>query len=165
MKPVPHFQRSQQGAMLIESLMAILIFSLGVLGLVGVNAVAVGGQSDAEYRSEANRLAGRIANEIWVSVDRSNPVNLGISLANFAHRADVADACDTSTAGTPSGNALVSSWVADVTGAGPGGLPGATDRMQQILIDPALNQVRVTLCWRAPTDIVARRHVFTSYIS
>lgn len=164
MKPVRHSQHLQQGAMLIESLMAILIFSLGVLGLVGVNAVAVGGQSDAQYRSEANRLAGRIANEIWVSVDRSNPVNLGTTLATFAHRADVPDACDIGTAGTPSGNALVSNWVAAVTGAATG-LPGATDRMQQILIDPALNQVRVTLCWKASTDLVARRHVFTSYIS
>ena len=162
MKPLRHRAAPQQGAMMIESLMAILILSLGILGMLGVNAVAIGGQSDAQYRADANRLAGRIANEIWVGVDRSNAVNLANSLDGFAHRADVADACDVATAGTPSDNAVVKSWV---TAATAGALPGATDRMQQIVIDAALNQVRVTLCWKAPTDLAARRHVFTSYIS
>ena len=62
---------SQRGMMLIEALMAILIFSLGILGMVGVNALAVSSQSDAQYRTEANRLATQIINQIWLSVDRS----------------------------------------------------------------------------------------------
>ncbi len=156
---------SQNGVILIEALMAILIFALGILGLVGVNSLAAGAQSDAQFRSEANRLASRIVNEMWVKVDRSDPTstNLADSLATFAHRSDV-DACDTAAAGTPSGNALVTDWVSTITTGGVGGLPNATDRMQQIVVG-ADNQVTVTVCWRAPTDVWTRRHVVTTYIN
>ena len=171
-----NLHRHQRGVMLIEVLMAILVFSLGVLGMVGVNSVALSTQSDAEYRSVANRLANRIINEIWVSADRSSDANLAASLATFAHRADPAllapagNPC-ANVAGTPSANALVTGangWVADATGGGAmgalGGLPGATNTMQQIVVGAA-NQVTVTVCWKAPADLAARKHVLTSYIN
>lgn len=159
----------QRGMMLIEALMAILVFSLGVLGMMGVNAVAASTQSDAQYRNEANRVATRIVNEMWVNVDRTTDANLAASMATFVHRADVG-ACDTSADGTASTNALVTGWVADITGGGTagtiGGLPGATNRMQQIMIPAgAGNQVIVTVCWKAPKDIAVRKHVVTSYIN
>jgi type IV pilus assembly protein PilV len=161
-------QRSAQGGMiLIEALMAILVFSLGILGLVGVNALAAGTQSDAQFRNEANRLAQRIINEMWVNVDRTtDDVALAASVASFAHRADVATPCDTGSAGTASTNDLVTNWVATVVGGGMAGLPGATDHMQQITVNAAAgNQVTVTVCWRAPADIAVRRHVVTTYIN
>jgi type IV pilus assembly protein PilV len=159
-------QRSAQGGMiLIEALMAILVFSLGILGLVGVNALAAGTQSDAQFRNEANRLAERIVNEMWVNVNRTDEVTLAAAVATFSHRADVA-ACDTGSDGAASANPLVTNWVATVTGGGMAGLPGATARMQQIVVNAAAgNQVTVTVCWKAPADIAVRRHVVTTYIN
>ena len=152
----------QQGLILVEALMAILIFSLGVLGLVGVISVAASTQSDAHFRAEANKLATRIVNEIWVNVDRSNPTTLTTSLAGFAHRSGV-EACDPLAAGVASINPLVTNWVAVVGAGGQTGLPNAVG-MQQIVVG-ADNQVSVTVCWKTPSDVATRRHLVTTYIN
>ncbi len=150
--------------MIIEALVAILIFALGVLGLVGVNAMAGSTQSDARYRTDANRLANQIANEIWLYADRTSQQTFSDSIAAFAHRSDVG-ACD-KTAGTPSQAAPVTAWVATVTGAGLQGLPGSVAGMQQILVDPAAgNRITVTLCWQAPGDVWVRKHVAVTYVN
>jgi type IV pilus assembly protein PilV len=46
-------RRAQVGALLLEALVAILIFSLGVLGFVGLQAKSIRYVSDAQYRAEA----------------------------------------------------------------------------------------------------------------
>ena len=71
---------------LIEALVAILIFSLGILGLVAMGATAVSSQSDAQYRTEASSLADSIAGAIAVGVDRTDPVTKAATLAAFAHQ-------------------------------------------------------------------------------
>lgn len=147
---------------MIEALMAILIFALGVLGMVGVNYVASTNQSDAQYRSEANRMASELVNQIWVSVDRTNEANLVASLNAFKHREDVA-ACDTTSAGTASVSPIVTAWIGDITGV-TRGLPGSTNKMQQIRVG-ADHQVTVTVCWKAPSDMWVRQHIFTSYVN
>ena len=57
---------SQQGVILLEALIGILIFSLGVLALVAMQAVSVSNVSNARYRTEAAFLANEIISEIWV---------------------------------------------------------------------------------------------------
>ena len=46
----------QSGVMLLEALIAILIFSLGILSLVALQATAVQLTSDAKYRTDATLL-------------------------------------------------------------------------------------------------------------
>ena len=53
--------RRQGGFFLIEAMVAILIFALGILGLVAMGGTAVSSQSDAQYRTEAAGLADSIA--------------------------------------------------------------------------------------------------------
>src|SRR5205823_13644336 len=48
---------SERGVMLIEALAAILIFSIGILAVVGMQAVAIKDVASAKYRSEAAFLA------------------------------------------------------------------------------------------------------------
>jgi type IV pilus assembly protein PilV len=43
--------------MLLEALIAILIFSFGILGLVGLQANAINLSTDAKYRADAALLA------------------------------------------------------------------------------------------------------------
>lgn len=57
--------------MLLEALIAILIFSFGVLGLVGLQASMVKSTSDAKYRSTANYIAQQRIGEMW-----ADPANL-----------------------------------------------------------------------------------------
>jgi type IV pilus assembly protein PilV len=58
-------QKKQHGMMLLEGLIAILIFSLGILAIVGVHAAAVRHTTDAKYRAEASFWANQSIGEIW----------------------------------------------------------------------------------------------------
>ena len=63
----------QSGVMLLEALIAILIFSLGVLGIVGMQASAVKASRDAKYRADAGLLANELIGEM-MSSDRTGTV-------------------------------------------------------------------------------------------
>ncbi len=59
-------RKQQSGVMLLEALIAILIFSLGVLGIVGMQASTIKGSRDAKYRADAGLLANELIGEMWV---------------------------------------------------------------------------------------------------
>jgi len=67
-----HKPRAQSGVILLEALIAILIFSIGILALVGLQAVMTSNTSDAKYRSVASFIAQQRIAEIW-----ADPANLG----------------------------------------------------------------------------------------
>jgi len=67
--------RSQRGVMLIEALVAILIFSIGIIALLGLQAHSIVQVSQAKYRTDASYLANQIIARMWV--DQAN-------LANYA---------------------------------------------------------------------------------
>jgi type IV pilus assembly protein PilV len=60
---------NERGVMLIEALIGILIFSIGILALLGMQAVAMSTTIDAKYRSEAGFLANQIVGEMWSDTD------------------------------------------------------------------------------------------------
>lgn len=47
----------QDGIMLLEAMIAVFIFSIGLLGLMGLQAVAISETSGAKYRSDASYIA------------------------------------------------------------------------------------------------------------
>jgi type IV pilus assembly protein PilV len=59
-------KKSQAGVLLLEALIAILIFSFGLLGLVGLQAVATQNSSNAEERAKASMMANDIVSVMWV---------------------------------------------------------------------------------------------------
>ena len=61
---------NQSGVMLLEVLVGILIFSIGILALLGMQATAMRATIDAKYRSEAAFFANEIIGTMWV--DRTN---------------------------------------------------------------------------------------------
>jgi type IV pilus assembly protein PilV len=74
-KPRLHRRRaatneSQKGVALLEALIAILIFSLGILGLIGLQANATKTASQAKYRIDASQIASQRIGTIWV--DQAN---------------------------------------------------------------------------------------------
>lgn len=152
--------QSQRGIFLIEALIGILIFSLGILALVAIQARAISIQSDAQYRIEAANLADQMVSQIWLNVNRSSPSMLQTSLLTFVHQPATSGNCN--YAGAPSANPLVTTWAGAIS-SGPKSLPQST---QQILVDTAnYNQVIVTVCWQGPQDPVPHRHSVTTYVN
>ena len=67
--PASKFLRHQKGSYLLESLIAILIFSFGILGLIGLLSSSIRITNDARYRAEAANLASAI--RVWLFERRS----------------------------------------------------------------------------------------------
>lgn len=63
--PTPSVRTRQRGGFLLEALVGILIFTLGVLGLLALQARAVTYTSDATYRAEAAFLANDFVARMW----------------------------------------------------------------------------------------------------
>lgn len=57
----------QRGAMLLEALIALLIFSMGILAIVGLQASSIKLASDSKYRADANLLANQFIGEMWLA--------------------------------------------------------------------------------------------------
>jgi type IV pilus assembly protein PilV len=57
----------QSGVALLEVLVSVLIFSLGILGLIGLQARAISLSSDAEDRNRAALLANEVATIMWIN--------------------------------------------------------------------------------------------------
>jgi type IV pilus assembly protein PilV len=56
---------AQQGVVLLEALIAILLFSMGVLALVGLQGAMIKNTSDANYRVAASFIAQQRIGQIW----------------------------------------------------------------------------------------------------
>lgn len=56
---------SQQGVVLLEALIAILIFSMGVLAIVGLQAAMIKNTVDSEFRTDASYIAQQRIGLMW----------------------------------------------------------------------------------------------------
>lgn len=177
MNPNLRSRNSQRGVLLLEVLIAIAIFAVGVLAMISVQAVSVAAQADSQYRSEAERLIDRLVTGIRMAVphDATTGNLTAGALAAYAHRATTTgQQADCNFSGTESTVDIVEEWKNAVLGlngegdAVPGtGLPGATDTRLQVVVDTTvagINQLRITVCWQAPADRAPRRHSTVAYI-
>jgi len=159
---------SQRGFFLIEAMVAILIFALGILGLVAMSSTAVSSQSDAQYRTIAASLTDAMAGQIALGLNRTGATpaavaaNKAASLVGFAHQSGGA-ACVYGGGATADPNLLPLVTLA----ADPRVMPGAGPTTQQIVVNPAgnFNRVEITVCWRAPSDTAWRHHTLVTYVN
>jgi len=142
----------QRGVMLLEALMGILIFSIGILAMVAMQAQAFRASAEAKYRSDASYLANSIIGRMWA--DRPN-------LAAYKHRETDTAGQICAPTGTASAKQDVTDWIARVSGD----LPGATSALQQIKVDTTTNQVTVSVCWVSPQDNQPHRHQVVAYVN
>jgi type IV pilus assembly protein PilV len=158
--------KQQRGMLLIEVLVALLLFVVGILGLLKVLAISQSAQADAKYRAEAANLASVIVQRMRLTADNTSAASFSASLTSFQHLATTDSACAFS--GTASTNTSAVAWVAEVRNAATG-LPGSTATMQQVLVDTTAgtgyNKVTITLCWKSPNDKAARRHSYSAYVN
>lgn len=144
--------RSQRGSALLEALFAILIFSIGLLALVALQAVSIKNSIDAKYRSDASYVANQIIAQMWV--DRS--------LIDSYMRNETGLVCDFAGA---AGNANVTAWVAQVTGLLPGSKPEMTQIQVTTPAGTSTRLVKVTVCWKGPQEATAHNFVVTAQIN
>lgn len=131
----PTRRRTAQGFTLIEVLVAILVFSLGILAVVNLQASAVKMSTDAQQRAEATYLADQLLARMLIA-DRA-------AAASFAHKPDGDVRC--APTGAASTNAIVTEWLSEVTAT----FPRASAAEQQIVVSGAqLDEVTVRLCWK-----------------
>ncbi|WP_291986560.1 type IV pilus modification protein PilV [Candidatus Accumulibacter sp. ACC007] len=137
--------REQAGVMLLEALIAILVFSLGILSLVALQATSIKLTGDAKYRTDAALLANRLIGRMWVSNG---------DLSVFA-----------------TDGAAYNAWLAEVSD--DEGLPGVVgassgvvSTLPTVTVDGA-GVVEITLFWRTPemaADAPGHRHVVVSQV-
>ncbi|MCE1241779.1 type IV pilus modification protein PilV [Oryzomicrobium sp.] len=138
--PLTPAPQNCRGFSLLEALVAITIFSLGLLGLVGMQAAAISSSSDAKYRADAAYLANQVISRIWT--DRSN-------IASYQHLAAGTACAPTGTASTYTD---LQNWLIDVTNT----LPAGTG---SVIVDTSTNTVTVRLCWQQPNS---GQHIHTA---
>jgi type IV pilus assembly protein PilV len=146
----------ERGAVLLEAFIAILLFSMGMLALAGVQAAAIKNAADAKYRTEAAYLANQIIAQMWAE----SPANLPA----YIHNPTTAATCQ--FGGAASANANVIAWLGDPSTPGTvaGSLPGAGTARSQIAIG-ANNVVTVTICWQNTGETVTRNHIGLAQIN
>jgi len=127
---------SQQGVMLIEALIGILIFSLGILAIMGLQAAAIKNTIEAKYRTEASFLTNRLIADMWTEC--------GVTCTNLS-------SFDTGSGTNPK----MTSWRNEVAAKLPGVVVGAANSPT---VAVAGNTVTVTVFWRIPgTDATTRQ--------
>ena len=91
----PPIARHQHGMALLECLMALLIFSVGLLGLLGLEARVMNISTDSENRNRAALFAGELASQMWL--------NGTVTPATTDYTALLATVNDQTKGGVPSG--------------------------------------------------------------
>ena len=82
--------------MLLETLIALLVFSIGLLGFVALHSRAISLSADAQDRNRAALLASEMVSSMWLS---------GVNMADCG--AWATKVADTRAAGLPNGQCAV----------------------------------------------------------
>lgn len=130
-------RRGEHGVMLLEVLIGILIFSIGILAMLGMQATGMRATIDAKYRSEAAFLANEIVGIMW-----GDAGNLG----NYA------------TANCPS-TPSCDAWRSKVLALLPQDDANPASTAPDIAVGSASGrEVTVTVRWKRPADQAASQH-------
>ncbi len=129
---LPIMRARQSGGSLLEGLLAIVIFSVGLLSLLMLLSTSLVETGNARYRSEASLLASDLIGQMWAG-DRS----LAQLRARFGE----------------STSAGYQDWLATVHARLPG-TTGTTNLPEITISDD--RRVKIQIYWQAPGD--GKRH-------
>lgn len=139
--------KREGGVAMIETLVAILIFSFGILGIIGLQAASIQQVSEAKYRIDAANLADQLLGQIW-----SDDHATSLVAAKYA---------------TGGGSATTGylAWRTQVQNA----LPGAVANPPTVIVaadavDAQRSTVTITVRWQSPGSTSVSNYVSTSRI-
>jgi type IV pilus assembly protein PilV len=151
MKTLQSYPNKQAGSMLLEGLISILLFSIGILAIVGLQAASIKMVGDAKYRSDASLLADQLIGQMWAS-DRSTTATLQ---GNFSS--------------SPAG-AQYANWVNSVNASMPGVAGVAANQPTVAFTTNTTTTVNssiatITIYWNSPNEPAqAHKHVVVAEI-
>lgn len=171
---------AQAGMALIEALVAVLVFAVGVLAMIGMQTLAVKTGTDAKVRSDAAYLANQLISQMWADT-RSNLPGYAYNCTDSTHgcapvAADGSLNCAPGTGSTGTPPANVVNWLSQVSTL----LPGATGSLVTISVVPMVPTggsatgtntygnsylVGITLCWQLPEDKNASPPKYRQYVT
>lgn len=146
---------AQSGVMLLEALIGILIFSLGILAMVGLQGMSIKLATDSRDRAEASNLASQLVGDMWLH---------RTTLASYQY------------SGSGSAPAALATWITQVNNSLPDSatyppivdVSAASAATWQLAPVPATSigtQTTVTLRWRNPTEPTVHQFVMSAYIN
>jgi type IV pilus assembly protein PilV len=68
---LPSFKSKQQGIVVIEAMIAIVIFAMGLLALVGLQATMLKNTTGSKFRADASYIAQQRIGRIWADPDHA----------------------------------------------------------------------------------------------
>jgi type IV pilus assembly protein PilV len=149
-KTACHSPRKQSGVMLLEALIAILIFSLGILAIVGLQATSVKFSGDAKYRTDASLLTNQLFGQMWADDHTALVTNYN----------------------SPNGAKYIT-WAQSVTASLP--VPAASaptvsiglinNRDSSGIIVETVNIITITIQWQAPSETQGHKYTAISQIN
>jgi type IV pilus assembly protein PilV len=141
-KPAKTLRDRQGGSYLLEALIAILIFSFGILGLIGLLGSSIRITNDARYRTEAANLASAMISDMWTMTPAQLDTEFGFS-----------------------GAGKLGAWETKAAEL----LPQATGTNKPtVALSPGLSQQSrtavVTVLWQMPGESTPHQHLMTAQI-
>lgn len=160
---------AQAGSFLLEALIGILIFSFGILGIVGLQAQSLRHTGESEYRAEAVYLANSLVSQMWAD----NPP-VPIAAATYLH-----DKYDSTAGGA--GYVAFKNTVGGASGVAglPGVIPASSVNLPVVLVDSATDckgnnapvapstqshVVIVCVYWQVPGDTDIHNYTMTGVV-
>ena len=117
-------RRRMDGVVLIEVMIALLIFMFGVLGLVGLQASMTRATSDSKSRADATYLASEMVGRLWSDMSNLSSYN-GASCASTA---------------------LCKEWQTKVASSLPGGAGSVT-------VNSTTGDATIAISWTGPDGV------------
>jgi type IV pilus assembly protein PilV len=137
----------QGGGGLIEALISLVTVSIGVLGMIGMQAALLAENGESRVRMQAGFFATSI-----LGMAAANPENVGCYIVNAAQTVACAS-LDAQAQGT--------SWTAQVSDL----LPGSASVPPQVAYDSASGQLTVTLRWKMRGDATVHNYIAATQVS
>jgi type IV pilus assembly protein PilV len=145
MRKLSPIRGREEGVMLIEALIAILIFSIGILAVVGMQSMAIKNATESKHRSEAAFLAEELTAQMWIdqNINPTTKINTSnVSVANYNYAGS----------GTP--KPRLTAWVDRVNNKLPGSTVDGLTKPKVTITNPSVSgaTVKIEIFWRLPEE-------------
>jgi type IV pilus assembly protein PilV len=141
-------QGKQRGSFVLEALIAILLFAIGILAIVGLQAASIRNTAGSKYRTDASLLANQIIGQMWVG-DKTNAT----LATNFCGGPAASIVVTGASAVCNTAGPNYQAWANSVSQKLPGVIVTGTNatNMPSIAIE-SNNGIVVTIQWMAPKE-------------